>query len=195
MRLEGPHFGAPQGTFERPVGRVSYLSSIFQLAECPILCRMASWPSVQLVKLSKNGRIGRKLSNCSVGLKLSDSVNWPKVDILLSWPKAVRLLSWPKAVRLCNLAESPRKLAENPRNSKPSRPKILESQHPSGRILNWPSVEIAEVCCVHLTDEPVSQTKEQTGDRKACSGVLIMDIWSKWSCIFLDIRSFWIFSR
>ena len=37
------------------------------------------------------------------------------------------------------------------------------------------------------------ETKEQTGGREDCSAVLIVDFWSKCSCVFLDTRKFWIF--
>ena len=57
MRLELARFGAPQGTFECPVGRVSYSSSSVQLAECPICRQVSNWPNC-----AKVGDINYELS-------------------------------------------------------------------------------------------------------------------------------------
>ena len=44
------------------------------------------------------------------------------------------------------------------------------------------------------TDDRADRRKSRlTSGKEACSGVLIVDFWSKWSCVFLDTRSFGFF--
>ena len=167
---------------EYSFGRTVRLAETFRvisLAEC-LFGRVFIWPISRhdeysfgrTVRLAEIVRVISLAENTKISAKRGPKVGvWSKVGV---WPK-ISDTSWPKVG---------------------GWPKISDSSWPKvgvwPKVHVWPKVSIAYP--VRPTDEIADGRKSRLNSgREPCSGVLIVDFWSKWSCNFLDTRSFWIF--